>query len=150
MFAVLGAWAVVLGGVLDRLAYATGRALRRPRHRILRLLEGRRLFDARGELARERERAAHGLERIEGVSQLATSIGLFGTVLGIAVAFVTREPGSGGVATGIAAGLSTALFTTVGGLAVYLVGESFLVAYREWVRFCDRGLDELLELDGEA
>ena len=96
---------------------------------------------------RERERARCGVERIEAVSQIATSVGLFGTVLGIAQSFFAR--GGGGLAApeALAAGLSTALYTTIGGLSVFLFGQAFLILFADWCAFCDRGLGDLLELE---
>ena len=126
MLAVVGAWIVVLAGMLDRMAYAAGRCLRRVR-------------DIRAEAARARR----GLERIDAVSQLATSLGLFGTVLGIARSFLARGTEGNALAApeALAAGLSTALYTTLAGLAVFLVGQAFLIAYREWLAWCERGLE---------
>ena len=133
MYAVLGAWVVVLAGVLDRASYALGRAVRRPGRIALALAaEGDvsaawRRFDA------ERARASRGLERIDAVSQLATSIGLFGTVLGLARTFLARGGELALAAPDVlAAGLSTALYTTVAGLVVFLFGQTFLIAFREW------------------
>lgn len=143
MYAVLAAWILVLAGILDRGLYALGALARRPRRRVLELLEDERTDEARRELAREREREQRGVARIDGVSQLATSVGLFGTVLGIAQAFLAR----GGDAAGpeaLSSGLSTALFTTIAGLAVFLVGQGFLIAYREWCAHNARGLEVLL------
>ena len=88
MYAVLVLWVFVLGGVLDRGAYLAGRAWRQPAAAVLRrVVRGERALAAR-DLRRERRRAERGLGRIDAVSQLATSVGLFGTVVGIAQALL--------------------------------------------------------------
>ena len=43
----------------------------------------------------------------------------------------------------LARGLSTALFTTIGGLIVFLFGQAFLILWREWEAFCERGVEPL-------
>lgn len=152
MWVVFAAWIVVLGGVLDRLAHALGMLLRRPHRAALALARTGDLPAARDLLERERRRAARGVDRIDGISQLATSIGLFGTVLGLARAFFR----SGGETLSLAApevlaeGLSTALFTTLGGLVVYLFGQLFLVCWREWLRWCERDVLEVLPFEVSA
>lgn len=143
MLAVLVAWVVVLAGVLDRLLYAVGRALRQPRRRVRELRLSGAVDEAKLLVDEERERALRGVARIDGISQLATSVGLFGTVIGIAQGFVSRG-GSADAASsldGLAQGLSTALFTTIAGLFVFLFGQASLIAYREWLDACDRSLD---------
>ncbi len=148
MYAVFAAWVVVLAAVLDRALYAVGRILRRPLGKVDRLLEGRRFYDARVIFLHERELAGRGLARIDAVSQIATSIGLFGTVLGIARSFFARGVGAGVAAPEVlASGLSTALFTTIAGLVVFLLGQAFLIGYREWLAFDERNLSERLELE---
>ena len=136
MYVVLAAWIVVLAGVLDRLVYLAGRAWRRPLLRVEALLAGgddAAVSAARTALAEERRRAGYGLNRIDGVSQMATSIGLFGTVIGIARSFFARGSELGLAAPDVlASGLATALFTTIAGLVVFLFGQAFLIAYCEW------------------
>lgn len=148
MYAVLAAWIVVLAGVLDRAFYALGRGVRRPTLRVRAHASAGSLDRARALAERERAASRRGLTRIDAVSQLATSIGLFGTVVGIARGFVAR----GGAADarsldGLAAGLSTALFTTIGGLFVFLFGQLALIVYREWLDACDSGMDALVGED---
>ena len=146
MLAVFAAWVVVFAGILDRIVYAVGCAHRRPRRAALRLARRGEVQLARRTLEDETRRAERGLERIHAVSQLATSIGLFGTVLGIARSFFARGGEIAGDAPEVlATGLSTALFTTLGGLCVFLVGEAFLIAFREWCTFVDRDLEFLRE-----
>lgn len=146
MYAVLAAWVVVLAAVLDRLLYAAGRAVRRPMAAVAALRARGELVAARERLARERERARRGLPRIDAVSQLATSLGLFGTVLGLARSFFARGGELGLAAPEVlASGLATALYTTVAGLVVFLCGQCFLIAWREWEAFCERDVARLLE-----
>lgn len=151
MYAIFGAWVVVLAGVLDRACYALALGWRRPLRRVRDTLRSGAQAEARRLLERERRLAARGLERIDAVSQIATSLGLFGTVLGIAQAFFGR----GALAAldapaAVAAGLATAIFTTVAGLLVFLPAQAFLVVWQEWQSFRERGLEELLEPEGRA
>jgi len=146
MYAVLAAWIVVLAGVLDRLAYATWALVRRPADRAAAL-------DRRGErrgalrvLRDESARAERGLDRIDAVSRLATSVGLFGTVLGLAQAFFVRTDELELAAPEVlAGGLATALFTTIGGLVVFLGGQVFLIAFGEWRSAWERSARERLD-----
>jgi len=146
MWVVFAAWIVVFGGVLDRLAHVMVTAWKRPLTEVRRFITAGDMDAARQALDRARFNASRGIDRIDGISQLATSIGLFGTVLGLARAFFQ----SGGETLSLAApevlatGLSTALFTTLGGLVVYLFGQLFLITWREWRRFSERDLALLL------
>lgn len=146
MYAVLAVWILVLAGVLERLFYALGRAFRRPLRRVQALASKGERDAARSRLEEEQLRAARGISRIDAVSQLAPSVGLFGTVLGIAQSFFAR-----GVDVGLAApevlasGLATALFTTIGGLIVFLFGQAFLIAWREWETASERSVESLLQ-----
>ncbi len=147
MYLVLVLWVVLLAGILDRGLYALGRVARRPLRRLSRGLactgDRRRIA---GDLAAERRRAERGLDRIDAVSQLAPSVGLFGTVLGISRSFFARGAELEMAASEVmASGLATALFTTVAGLIVFLVGQGFLVLYREWLAWGEEGLAAALE-----
>ncbi len=144
MYAILAAWVVVLAGVLDRLLYVLHRLWRKPLREVERLARGGQEGEAREALERERRRAARGLSRIDAVSQLATSIGLFGMVLGLAQTFFSKGVHQLASPDVLAAGLAVALFTTVSGLIVFLLGQGFLIAWEEWQGFCERGLEELL------
>jgi biopolymer transport protein ExbB len=145
MYAVLAAWIVVLAGVLDRLVYAIATLWRRQIVRIAELHARGEHAAARARLHAERERAARGLARIDAVSQIATSIGLFGTVLGIAQAFFAHGALEAlDAPAAVAAGLGTAIFTTVAGLAVFLPAQVFLIAWQEWTGFRERRLAPLL------
>ncbi len=149
MFAVFATWVIVFAGVLDRLAYAVTRLWRRPLQRAAELVRTNHTDEARRLVDRERARAALRIDRIDAVSQLATSVGLFGTVLGIARAFFARGgPGSSleladtDVLTGA---LATALFTTVAGLVVFLFGQGFLILWRDWTAAGERRFEAVLE-----
>jgi biopolymer transport protein ExbB/TolQ len=77
------------------------------------------------------------------VSQIAVSVGLFGTVVGIAQSFFARGGELDLAAPEVlASGLSTALFTTIAGLVVFLFGQGFLIAFDEWQAFCERDLED--------
>lgn len=149
MLAILAAWVIVLAAVLDRLVYAVGRILRRPLAEVSRLADAGRIAEARQALSDERKRAARRLERIDALSQLATSLGLFGTVVGITQSFFSR---AGELAMSapevLASGLSVALITTIGGLIVFLFGQTFLIAWSEWQEFFERDLERRLEAPG--
>lgn len=149
MYVVLFTWIVVLAGVLDRMLYVLGRASRRPARRIEAHLRNGDLEQARRALRDERRRGDRGLRRIDAVSQIATSVGLFGTVLGIARSFFARGEELGLAAPDVlAAGLSTALFTTLAGLVVFLFGQAFLIAFDDWREFCERRVTAELERIG--
>ena len=148
MFLVLAAWVVVLAAVFDRLLYALGTAFRRPLSRSRRLAAASHREVACGHLERERRRAARGLARIDAVSQMATSLGLFGTVLGISRAFFARGAELGLAAPEVlASGLSTALFTTIAGLIVFLLGQGFLIVWNEWQEMRERAWSRLIARD---
>jgi MotA/TolQ/ExbB proton channel family len=144
MYAVFGAWIIVLAGVLDRILYLSGRLWRRPMQQIYKRMSGGQRSEAALDFAHEHQRARHGLRRIDAISQLATSIGLFGTVLGISQAFFARSATNVLGPETLGAGLATALFTTVGGLIVYLFGQGFLILFVEWLSFSERRLQPAL------
>lgn len=152
MYGLFGLWVVVLAGMLDRLLYALGRLYRRPVGAIRALATGGEIAAARRRLGDERRRALRGTGRIDAVSQIATSLGLFGTVLGISQAFFVRGASLEVAAPeALASGLATALFTTVAGLVVFLCGQGFLILFEEWQEFCERPLDPVIDelMDGE-
>jgi biopolymer transport protein ExbB/TolQ len=119
MYALLGVWVLVLSLILERLLFWAGRLLRRPR-----------LAEREGEFVGTADR---NLSRIDGLSHLATSMGLFGTVLGIATAFFSRGSDLALAAPEVlASGMATALFTTVAGLSVFLLGQASLLLFAWW------------------
>ena len=63
---------------------------------------------------------------------------------------LARTHGAGDAARsldGLASGLSTALFTTIGGLAVFLFGQVALLVYHEWLEACERGTADAWEAE---
>jgi flagellar motor component MotA len=104
------------------------------------------LAAARARFDVEKRWSVRGLSRIDSVSQIATSLGLFGTVFGIARAFTARGGSLGSSASEVlASGLTTALFTTVAGLIVFLLGQGFLIVWGEWLEARERAAREHLE-----
>lgn len=139
MWLIFAAWVIVLATALDRCGYWLGVAVRRPIHQTceFRKQHGNKAALRQWEL--ELQRAEHGLGRLDAASQIATSIGLFGTVLGIAQAFFARGGESGAVDPGVLGeSLSTALLTTVAGLAVFLVGQTLLALFTELLGIMNR------------
>ena len=109
MYALFAVWVVTFALILERGSYWLFRPLRRDR-------------------PADPER---NLERIDDLTQVATSLGLFGTVLGIAQSFFARgETLSLNAPEALAAGLATALFTTIAGLAIFLSGQIALFFFR--------------------
>ena len=114
MYALFAVWVLMLALILDRVFFWLARPVRR------------RDTDLAGEFERNHE-------RIDALSQIATSLGLFGTVIGIARSFFARGADLSLAAPEVlASGLATALFTTVAGLAIFLFGQGSLFAF-EWL-----------------
>ena len=125
MYGIFALWVLMLALILERLTFWARR------------LYARRLAAPRAvqeRLVREFEdRAEHNLERIDGLSDIATSVGLFGTVWGIAQSFFARGAELSLAAPEVmASGMATALFTTVAGLAVFVIGQGALLLFRWW------------------
>jgi biopolymer transport protein ExbB/TolQ len=104
-----------------------------------------RLVRPAGDGAAElRDRAGRNLDRIDGLSHLATSLGLFGTVLGIARAFFSKGSGLALAAPEVlASGMATALFTTVAGLSIFLIGQASLLVFAWWEDAAARRIERL-------
>jgi MotA/TolQ/ExbB proton channel family protein len=145
MYVILAAWVVVLAGIFDRVLYALYRSWRRPLRSVEALARRGAMDEARAALERERRRAARGITRIDAVSQLSTSIGLFGMVLGLARTFFSSGVDRVAPPDVLASGLAVALFTTVGGMMVFLLGQGFIIVWEEWFAFRERKLQELVE-----
>lgn len=127
MYALFGVWVLTLSLILERLLFWAGRLFSRPRPD-----DGEAEFVARAE---------RNVGRIDGLSHLATSMGLFGTVLGIAGAFFSRGADLALAAPEVlASGMATALFTTVGGMLIFLTGQAFLLLFSWW---CDASVRRL-------
>ncbi|MEN8148593.1 MAG: MotA/TolQ/ExbB proton channel family protein [Planctomycetota bacterium] len=117
MVLIFLAWVLMLSLILERGVFWAWRLVRR----------------ADEDEAGLAERAGVNLDRIDGLSHLATSLGLFGTVLGIARAFFAKGEGLALAAPEVlASGMATALFTTVAGLSVFLVGQASLLVFAWW------------------
>lgn len=82
-----------------------------------------------------------GLSVLENIATISTSLGLFGTVVGVSMSFDSMAKGN---AASVAGGLSVALYTTVIGLIVYLWCYVALAFFRTW---SDR-VEETLETAG--
>ena len=127
MWVLFAVWVIMGAFLLERLFFWTIRPLTRP------------TGAPQGPAARERflERlqfqASRNSDRIDGLTQLATSLGLFGTVLGIAKSFFARGDDLTLAAPEVlAGGLATALFTTVAGIGIFIVGQTFLLIF-DWL-----------------
>jgi MotA/TolQ/ExbB proton channel family protein len=123
MYGVFVVWALLMALILERVLFWLRFLIREWREPELPPHSRERFIESSGE----------NLERIDALSQLATSLGLFGTVLGISQAFFARGAELTLAAPEVlASGMATALFTTVAGLAVFLVGQGALVLFRWW------------------
>lgn len=127
MYVLFGVWIILAAFLLERIFFWVLRPLSRPRHA------------PRGPAARTRfleqveDDVTRNGERIDGISQLATSLGLFGTVLGIARSFFARGADLSLAAPEVlAGGLATALFTTVAGISIFIVGQASLIVF-DWM-----------------
>jgi biopolymer transport protein ExbB len=117
MYPLFAIWVLMLSLILERALFWAVRLVRR----------------SGGDEAGLREAAGRNLDRIDGLSHLATSLGLFGTVLGIARAFFSKGAGLALAAPEVlASGMATALFTTVAGLSIFLVGQASLLLFAWW------------------
>ena len=140
MWVLFAVWVIMAAFLLERVVFWAFRPLTRPNAL------------PSGPAARERflERlqylATRNSDRIDGLTQLATSLGLFGTVLGIAKSFFARGDDLTLAAPEVlAGGLATALFTTVAGIAIFIVGQTFLLIF-DW--FAEREVARARELPG--
>ncbi len=146
MYALLVVWVLVFSSVLDRLLFGITCPLRRTPHLLEQFAKQGREEAVRRTIRDDLQQASRGLRRIDSLSQLATSLGLFGTVLGISKSFFARGGELGLSAPEVlASGLATALFTTVAGLIIFLFGQAFLILYREWLTLRERRLQNLVE-----
>ena len=122
MYVLFGLWVVLGAFLLERSFFWLFRPLTRP-GRAPAGPAARRRF-----LERVKDDATRHADRIDGLAQLATSLGLFGTVLGIARSFFARGADLSLAAPEVlASGLATALFTTVAGISIFIVGQASLL-----------------------
>lgn len=125
MYILFGVWVLMFALILERLFFWLKRSFERPQ-----CVEPGRL---EGVEAAVSERAEINLPRIDALSHLATSLGLFGTVLGIAQAFFVKGTDLALAAPEVlASGMATALFTTVAGLSIFLTGQVTLILFQWW------------------
>ena len=132
MWLLFGVWVIMGALLLERILFWVLRPFTRP------------TAVPAGPAARTRflesvtEQSQRNADRIDSLTQLATSVGLFGTVLGIAKSFFARGSELSLAAPEVlAGGLATALFTTVGGIAIFILGQTALLIF-DWL--ADRDL----------
>ncbi len=142
MYVLFGVWVLLAAFVLERAFFWTLRPLTRPRRAPAgpaartRFLEG------------VQEDATRHSDRIDGLANMATSLGLFGTVLGIARSFFARGDDLSLAAPEVlAGGLATALFTTVAGIAIFIIGQTAILVF-DW--FAERELVSARALSAEG
>jgi len=127
MYVLFGVWVVLGAFLLERCVFWAFRPLTRPNRVPGGPSAHRRLLE------RTRDEATRHADRIDGIAQLATSLGLFGTVLGIARSFFARGTDLSLAAPEVlASGLATALFTTVAGISIFIVGQTALLIF-DWL-----------------
>jgi len=127
MFLLFGVWVIMGAFLLERVLFWTLRPLTRPSN-VPGGPSARTRF-----LERVEDDARRNGERIDSLAQLATSVGLFGTVLGIAKSFFSRGADLTLAAPEVlASGLATALFTTVAGIAIFILGQTSLLVF-DWL-----------------
>jgi biopolymer transport protein ExbB/TolQ len=153
MLLVFACWVVVLALVMDRVLFWLSVLLSRPLARMRRESNQGRItsHEIEREVRELLEGSRQNLGRIDSFSQIATSVGLFGTVVGIARSFLAKGGGEV-LAAGDAlmTGLSTALYTTIGGLVVFLFGQVALVAFETLTEVLARSARPLGAHSGEA
>ncbi|MHC4937655.1 MAG: MotA/TolQ/ExbB proton channel family protein [Planctomycetota bacterium] len=127
MYVLFGVWVILGAFLLERCYFWLLRPLTRPR-RVPPGPAARERF-----LDRVKDEVTRNGDRIDGIAQLATSLGLFGTVLGIARSFFARGTDLSLAAPEVlASGLATALFTTVAGISIFIVGQAALIVF-DWL-----------------
>ncbi len=146
MYALLVVWVLVLSSILDRVLYGLLNPVRRVALSLQKSVGPGGRTGLLEKVEQEMNMASQGVQRIDSLAQLATSLGLFGTVLGISMSFFARGEELGLAAPEVlASGLATALFTTVAGLVIFLFGQAFLVIYQEWLGARARRLETAVE-----
>lgn len=103
-----------------------------------------RLDPARGRLLSERlgDESRRGIGVLEAIASLSTSLGLFGTVVGVSMSFDSM---GGGKPDEVAHGLAVALYTTVAGLIVYLYCFVASAFFRHFSDRLEREMERLEE-----
>ena len=143
MYVLFGVWVILCAFLLERSYFWLLRPLTRPRRAPSGpAARARFLEDTQTD-------ATRNSDRIDGLAQLATSLGLFGTVLGIARSFFARGTDLSLAAPEVlAGGLATALFTTVAGISIFIVGQVALLGF-DWLAERDFGRARALVIQGE-
>ena len=143
MYVLFGLWVLLAAFVLERGFFWVLRPLTRPRHAPAGPAARARFIET------VREEATRHSDRIDGLAQMATSLGLFGTVLGIARSFFARGDDLSLAAPEVlAGGLATALFTTVAGIAIFIIGQTAILIF-DWFAERDVATARALSVDGE-
>jgi len=143
MYVLFGLWVLLAAFVLERGFFWLLRPLTRPRRAPAGPTARARFIET------VREEATRHTDRIDGLAQMATSLGLFGTVLGIARSFFARGDDLSLAAPDVlAAGLATALFTTVAGIAIFIIGQTAILIF-DWFAEREIATARALSVDGE-
>lgn len=144
MWLLFGVWVLMAALLLERIVFWLLRPLTRPSDAPAGLAARTRFLEL---LA---DSTARNSDRIDSLAQLATSIGLFGTVLGIAKSFFARGSElSLAAPEALASGLATALFTTVAGIAIFIIGQCALLVF-DWLGERELTRARALSVGGEA
>ncbi|MBI2932075.1 MAG: MotA/TolQ/ExbB proton channel family protein [Planctomycetes bacterium] len=106
-----------------------------------------RVEPERGRLLAERlvSESRRGVYLLECIAGLSTSLGLFGTVVGVSMSFDSMAAGK---ADDVAHGLSVALYTTVAGLIIYLACFVAAGFFRHFSEKLEDELDEVAAIVG--
>ena len=143
MWLLLAVWVIMGAFLLERTMFWLFRPLTRPTASPSGPTARSRFIETVEDLGKRNG------DRIDSLSQLATSIGLFGTVLGIAKSFFARGSELSLAAPEVlASGLATALFTTVAGIAIFILGQCALLMF-DWLGERDLARARALVVGGE-
>ena len=144
MWLLFGLWVVMGAFLLERILFWVLRPLTRPTHVPAGQSSRTRFLET---VVGQTHRNS---DRIDSLAQLATSLGLFGTVLGIAKSFFARGSELSLAAPEVlAGGLATALFTTVAGIAIFILGQFALLLF-DWLAERDLARAHALPSTGGA
>jgi len=143
MWLLFGVWVIMGALLLERILFWLLRPFTRPTGIPAGEAARTRFLETVEDIARRNG------DRIDTIAQLATSVGLFGTVLGIAKSFFARGSELSLAAPEVlAGGLATALFTTVAGIAIFILGQCALLIF-DWLADRDLARVRTLPITGE-
>ena len=143
MWLLFGVWVIMGSLLLERILFWALRPFTRPTAVPAGHTARTRFLESVEDLTKR------NADRIDTLAQLATSVGLFGTVLGIAKSFFARGSELSLAAPEVlAGGLATALFTTVGGIAIFILGQIALLIF-DWLSDRDLARVRALPSSGE-